>query len=226
MHCRVDRRPLLSLLFAVLGSPALAEADTQLWTMGVAQGAISGELIAYAEVQPRFTNGPERFGQLLLRPAIGVQLNKRTSVLFGYAYIRTEPRGGRASDEHRGWQQIAWPIARIDGLDITARTRLEQRSIVGADELGWRLRQQVRATRSIFRHGRTRGVVWTEPFYNLDTTRWGQRAGLDQWRTFIGVSMPLTDRASLEPGYLNQTLFRRGEDRVNHAASLNLFYRF
>lgn len=207
-------------------TPVQAETDTQLWAMGVAQGSISGDLIAYAEVQPRFTNGPDRFGQLLLRPAIGVQLDKKTSLLFGYAYVRTEPRGGLASDEHRAWQQITWPITRFDELEITARTRLEQRSIVGAADLGWRLRQQIRAARPISRDGRTKAVVWTEPFYNIDTTSWGQRSGLDQWRTFIGVAVPISDTVSIEPGYLNQTVFRRGEDRVNHAASLNLLYRF
>lgn len=215
-----------SAAFLLPLTPARAETDSQLWAMGVAQGSISGDLIAYAEVQPRFTDGPERFGQLLLRPALGVQLSRKTSVLFGYAYVRTEPRGGRASDEHRAWQQVTWPVASVDELDISARTRFEQRRVVGANDLGWRFRQQIRATRPISRDGRTKVVAWTEPFYNLDTTSWGQRAGFDQWRTFIGISSPIASRVTVEPGYLNQTVFRRGEDRVNHAASLNLFYRF
>jgi hypothetical protein len=206
--------------------PARAETDTQAWLMGVVQGPVTGRLIAYAEVQPRFTDGPDRFGQLLLRPAVGIQLGPRTAMLFGYAFVRTEPRAGRATSEHRAWQQISWPIARVGTLDISARTRIEQRSIVGADDLGWRFRQQVRASRPLSRGGQTRAVIWTEPFYNLDTTSWGQRAGFDQWRTFIGVAVPVAPKLSIEPGYLNQTVFRRGEDRVNHAASLNLFYRF
>lgn len=220
-------RLLASALAVFASTPAAAqEQDFQAWFMGVAQGRVGGDLIVYAEVQPRITDDASRLGQLLLRPALGVQLGARTSVLGGYAYVRTEPLGGTATDEHRFWQQVAWPVATVGRLTLTARTRLEQRTIEGADDLGWRFRQQVRATFPVARAEGVAGVVWTEPFYNLNGTAWGQRAGFDQWRTFVGAALPVGGKVSLEPGYMNQTVFRRGEDRSNHIASLNLFYRF
>lgn len=215
-----------ALPLAAMPAPAQASEDFQAWFMGVAQGRVKDDVIVYAEVQPRFTDNADRLGQLLLRPAIGIQLDRRTSVLVGYAYVRTEPLGGRATDEHRVWQQIAWPVATVGKLAVVARTRLEQRTVVGAVDLGWRFRQQIRATHPIAQGGRVAAVVWTEPFYNLNATDWGQRTGFDQWRTFVGAALPVADKLSVEPGYTNQTVFRRGENRSNHVAGLNLFYRF
>lgn len=91
--------------------------------------------------------------------------------------------------------------------------------------MGWRLRQQLRATAPL--SGKTRAVGWTEAFISMDDTSWGQRSGLDQWRNFVGVSVPMSKAVSIEPGYLNQWVVRRGSaDRVNHVASVSLFARF
>ena len=70
---------------------------------------------------------------------------------------------------------------------------------------------------------RARAVAFTEGFFNLNSTQWGARDGVDQWRTFVGVGLPVAKRMRLEPGYLNQRVFRRGEDRTNHVLSATLF---
>ncbi|PAX09198.1 DUF2490 domain-containing protein [Sphingomonas lenta] len=221
------------LAFALATSaafPAAAHAqeeDLQQWTLLAAQGPVSDKVVIYAELQPRFTDDVSRLGQLLIRPAIGYRLSSDVTAFLGYAYVRTEPLNGRATDEHRIFQQLSFPILKgAGGFTVTARTRLEQRTVVGADEMGWRFRQQVRAQAPIRRGGQLQAIAWTEPFYNFDTTDWGQRRGFDQVRTFIGLGVPITQGLTAEPGYLNQTVFRRGEDRVNHIASLTLFYRF
>lgn len=225
------RRVAIALL-ASSGLPAAAhgqEQDLQQWTLLAAQGEVADRVVVYAEVQPRFTNEVSRLGQLLIRPAIGYRINDDFTALVGYAYVRTDPLGGRATDEHRFFQQLNSTLYRGGGgLTITGRTRLEQRTVVGAEETGWRFRQVIRAQAPVkdVRGGKLQAIAWTEPFYNLDSTDWGQRQGFDQVRTFIGLGVPITEGLTAEPGYLNQTVFRRGEDRVNHVASLTLFYRF
>lgn len=216
-------------ILASAAAPAALQAqeqDLQQWTLLAATGRVSGDLVVYAEIQPRVTDNVGRLGQLLIRPAIGVQISRDVQFLAGYAYVRTEPLGRQATDEHRAWQQLIWPIYKGAGLTVTARTRLEQRSVEGFDELGWRLRQQVRAQAPLRPGSRVQAILWTEPFYAFDTTDWGQRRGFDQLRTFIGLGVPLTKKLMVEPGYMNQTVFRRGEDRSNHIASLTLLYRF
>ena len=94
--------------------------------------------------------------------------------------------------------------------------------VEGRSGTGWRLRQLLRVQTPIARGGAVQLVTFTESFFNLNTTRWGARDGVDQWRSFMGVGFPVGRRARLEPGYLNQRVIRRGEDRTNHVLSATL----
>ena len=145
--------------------------------------------------------------------------------MVGYAYVRTDPETGRTTEEHRIWQQLQFAALRTKAGAplVISRTRLEQRMIEGRDDTGWRLRQFVRLQVPIARKGAVQAVAFTEGFFNLNSTQWGARDGVDQWRTFVGVGLPVAKRMRLEPGYLNQRVFRRGEDRTNHVLSATLF---
>lgn len=190
------------------------------------QGSIKGDLLFWAEAQTRFTDGTSRLGQAIIRPAIGVRLAKDMSAHLGYAYVRTDPETGTATDEHRLWEQLIFPIARTKrGLYVWGRSRVEQRFVEGRRDTGWRLRQFVRAQMPIRPGGKVAGVVFSEVFYALNSTDFGARAGFDQWRNFVGVSLPVGKGITVEPGYLNQTIFRPGRDRTNHVFSTTLFVR-
>ncbi len=223
------RAPILAaaLTAAAVATPARAqEEDLQQWTLLAATGRIAGDIVVYGEVQPRLTDDVGRLGQLLIRPAIGVQVSRDVQLLAGYVYVRTEPLGRPATDEHRAWQQVSWTAVRTPGFTLSSRTRLEQRTLEGARDLGWRLRQQIRAQGTLRPGGKLQAIGWAEPFYNLDSTDWGARRGFDQLRAFVGLGVPITAKITAEPGYLNQLVFRRGTDRMNHVANLSLFYRF
>lgn len=68
-------------------------------------------------------------------------------------------------------------------------------------------------------------VVWSEAFLNLNDADSEPCEGMDRWRNFVGVSVPVAKGVMLEPGYLNQAVFRQGEDRLDHIASMPMFYR-
>ena len=90
---------------------------------------------------------------------------------------------------------------------LISRTRLEQRMLEGRDDTGWRLRQFVRVQVPIARQGTVQAVAFTEGFFNLNSTSWGARDGVDQWRTFVGVGVPVAPRMRLEPvSYTHLTL--------------------
>jgi hypothetical protein len=206
--------------------PAQAhDHDFQYWTQLTAFGPVKGDFLGYLELQPRLWDNAARLGQLVVRPAVGYRITPDTNVLLGYAYVRTDPLGGIATDENRLWQQLIYPLLKMDGLTVLARSRLEQRTVVNAGSLGWRFRQQVRAQAPLSSGSRVLGVAWTEAFYNFNTTDWGAREGFDQVRAFVGVQLPLTDRLNVEPGYVNQTIFRLGRDRMNHILGIYLNYR-
>lgn len=216
------------VVLAMLASAPLhaAEEDTQFWGAVIVNADVSKDVVITMEGVARLTDGASRLGQSILRPSIGYRLGKNTIASLGYGYIPTDPVGPASSDEHRIWQQLAFTVVgNGSDLTVTGRSRLEQRWIEGRDDMGWRLRQQLRATAPL--SGKTRAVGWTEAFISMDDTSWGQRSGLDQWRNFVGVSVPMSKAVSIEPGYLNQWVVRRGSaDRVNHVASVSLFARF
>ncbi|WP_066648502.1 MULTISPECIES: DUF2490 domain-containing protein [Sphingomonas] len=215
----------LAALLLAAASPAQAEDDGQAWAQLLVQGPIKGDVIFWAEAQTRLTDAT-RATQILLRPAIGVRLARDTTAHVGYVYVHTDSANGAATNEHRLWQQLSFPILRNSrGLYVWGRSRIEQRMVEGRRDTGVRLRQFVRAQMPLRRGAKLSGVVFVEGFYAANSTDWGARAGFDQVRTFAGVSIPLNKQVNLEPGYLNQTIFRIGPDRVNHVASLNLFVR-
>ncbi|MBX9881136.1 MAG: DUF2490 domain-containing protein [Sphingomonas sp.] len=214
--------PIFATL-ALLGAatPARADHDFQTWPVGIVQGKIKQDAIFWLEVQPRITDDAERLGQLLIRTAIGVQLSKRASIHSGYTFVRTDPIGRALTHEHRLWQQLLVPLSPPGKrLTITARTRLEERFVEGYEGVGWRLRQQLRLQHPLGGRSKLSGVLWSEPFYSFNTTDWGQRSGWDQVRSFVGLSIPVTKQLTVEPGYLNQTVFRANGTRYNHIANM------
>ena len=205
-------------------TPAAALAgDLQAWGGTTVTAPVTGKLSASMEAQARLTGDVSRLGQLILRPSIGWRVADRHTLSLGYAYVRSEPGGTPVTNEHRLWQQAVYGIVGSgEGVMLDGRTRLEQRFVEGKEGTGWRLRQQLRLTAPV---AGVRAVLWSEPFYNIDDAGWGQRQGFDQLRAFAGVNLKVNDMVTVEPGYLHQRVFRRGEDRINHVASLSMNVR-
>jgi hypothetical protein len=218
---------LLALFLGLAVEPALAaEKDFQSWLSATGATALSPKLDVTMEGHFRFYDDASHLGQMLLRPSLTYKLDGGWSLSAGYAYARTDARGAAVANEHRAWEQVGYRFTANDKMVVTGRTRVEQRFVEGRDGAGWRVRQQVRAAHALPGLGRTQALAWNETFYSLNDTDFGQRAGFDQTRTFIGLSLPLAAGTTIEPGYLNHRTFRDGPDRVNHIVAVNLFTRF
>jgi hypothetical protein len=211
----------LALVLALPCPAFAAEEDLQAWTAATATIGTGGRTVVWMEAQLRLRDEGARVGQVLLRPAVGYRLGATETAFLGYAYVQTAVADGPDTREHRVWQQLSFrALGDGAGPTITGRTRLEQRMVEGADDVGLRLRQMVRITAPL--SGRARAVGWAEGFAGLGATTWGQPAGFDRLRTFAGIALPLGKGASLEPGYMNEWIARKGADRVNHIASLTI----
>jgi len=182
------------------------------------------EWFVRGEAQERFTDDADRLGQLLLRSMIGYRINDQVNIGAGYAYILTDPVGPAKSNEHRIYQELN--IRLIDaanGITLDSRSRLEQRLFEEDSETGWRYRNFIQLRVPVSENNKF--VAYTEPFIGLNDTRFN-RSGLAVWRNFAGVSIPLADGIEVVPGYLNQHVFRDGEDRSDHVANVNVFMNF
>ena len=213
----------------LLASPAAAETsqDEQAWLNLTAMGPVSGDLVYFAEAQPRVGDGMSRLDQLVLRGAIGLNLSPSLTLYQGYGHIVTPVENGRDVNEERSFQQINAALAKPWGGELTSRTRLEQRWRSDGSDTGWRLREMLRYEKPLKRESDAlNALVHAEAFVALNNTDWGARAGFDQLRTFIGAEIGIRGASTVEAGYLNQVIDQRGgRTRINHVASLTLFLR-
>lgn len=220
----------------------LREGD-QIWAMTALQGGFGwidpklDRVKGYLELQGRWRG----FGQsldtaFLPRFALGYAINHQVTVFAGFADVVGDPANHVASGrpsrdpfrELRPYEQITWDVP-VEGFTLQSRTRLEQRII--HDNLGWRLREFVKATVDVPGSNRLYLAAYDELFFDLDDTsrRAGhQHKGFRQNRAFAGLGYHVDPKkhGSIEVGYLNQWLNPRNADRANHVLSLNLFLNY
>ena len=225
------RRLILSLsaLASCLGAPAHAETsqDEQFWLNLTSMGSIKDDLVYFAEIQPRVGDGISRIDQALFRGAIGWKFSPSVTLYQGFAHIVVPVESGKDVNEERSFQQINWTLGKPWAGELSSRTRLEQRWRSDGDDMGWRLREMLRYEKPLNPGSDAlNALVYAEGFVALNDTDWGVRGGFDQLRSFIGAEVGLPGASTLEVGYLNQVINQRGGDtRVNHVASVTLFFR-
>lgn len=204
-----------------------AEEDNQAWTTVNLNKSFNAKWNANLELQARFTEDFSELGQRFIRPSLNYRHNEIYTFTLGYADVLTDPANRASFSEYRPWQQVGFRLFKNDyGTQLTGRTRLEQRFVEGGNDMGLRLRHQTRLEVPIEAHATTKWLAWNETFYSFNDTDWGQRADFDQTRNFLGLMVPVQSNLALEAGYLNQTIFQPGEDRMNHAVSTSFTYRF
>lgn len=211
---------------AVLAAaPARAAIDDlQAWPGIAISGRIADGLLGTEEITARVTDDVGRLGQLEIRTQLGHPVSKSVTLWVGHVRLITYARAGRDQIEDQAVEQVSWVIGDVFGGTLASRTRLEQRFQRGVGEIAWRAREQLRWVRPLRKDG-PRAVLWIEPFVSLNRTR-GVPDGLDQLRSFAGVSVPVGKGVDLEAGYLNQYLNRRPRDQSNHVLSTTLNLRF
>lgn len=219
----------LSASLALLALPARAATreDEQLWINLTAMGSVKGKLVYFAEIQPRVGDGVSRVDQALFRGAIGWKFSPAITLYQGFAHVVAPTGGGTDVNEERSFQQLNWMLGKPWGGELSSRTRLEQRWRSDGDDMGWRLREMLRYERPLKAGSdAVNALVYAEGFVALNDTDWGARSGFDQLRSFAGAELGLPGASTIEVGYLNQVINQRaGDSRVNHVASVTLFFR-
>lgn len=221
------RAAVVSSLFAAMFAATAAQAfdDNQSWNAWTVNLKVTDTVTVAHESHFRFYDDASRLGQLLMRPQVTYNASANHSYTVGYAYILTRPSTGVVLNEHRAWQQLGYTGLALGKWMLSGRTRLEQRYVEGrGGDIGWRLRQQVRAVVPV--GGTVQALLWNETFVGFNKTAWGQRANLDQSRSFLGVAWRISDKHTLEPGAMHQRIFRNGPDTDNIVLSVTLVSRF
>jgi hypothetical protein len=174
------------------------------------------------ELTLRFSDKRNGLYEIESNTLLGYRLNKVVTVWAGYTHDPQYSGGNFIVMEHRAREQVTFDgFAKLGGGKLSGRLRLEQRWRHGIDGTGWRLRPYLKYSLPIA--GKTALNLSTEPFLNLNTTRFQKQSGLERVRNLVSLSTPLTNRLSGEIGYMNQHGFvRHGPDTSDNIAYFGL----
>ncbi|HKU92878.1 MAG TPA: DUF2490 domain-containing protein [Sphingomicrobium sp.] len=206
-----------------LATPAVAAtSDSQLWTNLNLNVKISDRWRLSEEGTVRFSDNRNGLYELEVNSLLGYRLNKMVTLWAGYTHNPQYASGDFTVMEHRAREQATFDgFAKLGGGKLNGRVRFEQRWREHVDGTGWRLRPYLKYSVPIA--GKTALNLSSEPFFNLNTTPFQKRTGLDRVRNLVTVSTPLTKALSGEIGYLNQHGFvKNGPDTSDNVAYFGL----
>src|SRR3546814_18059305 len=106
--------------------------------------------------------------------------------------------------EERPRQQNRFPLGGFAGGKLSGRVRLEERLRRDGDDIGLRLRPQIKYTLPLGTGSKTALVLSHESFLQVNDTDWGQASGYARIRNAIGVKTPLGKVGAVELGNPNQ----------------------
>jgi hypothetical protein len=195
---------------ALFASPAAAAtSDSQLWTNLNATVKLSDHWRLSEEVTVRFSDRRNGLYEVESNTLLGYRLNKVVTLWAGYTHNPQYFAGDFTGMEHRAREQVTFDgFGRLGKGKLSARIRLEQRWRNGVDGTGWRVRPYLKYSLPIA--GKTALNLSSEPFFNLNTTSFQRKAGLDRMRNLITISTPLIKSVTGEAGYMNQHGFVSG----------------
>jgi hypothetical protein len=175
---------------------------------------------AHLEGQWRRANLGLTSQQILLRPALNFQLNKKVMLTGGYGFVETFRYGDFPArenfPEHRTYEQ-AQITQKFLGLDWQNRLRLEQRHILGyAARYENRFRYMLRTNVPINKQYYV--GIYNEVFYNF-----GKNVAFnvfDQNRAYIALGRNLKHQTRFEVGFMEQTVQHRDGKVFEHNHTL------
>ena len=195
---------------ALFASPAAAAtSDSQLWTNLNATVKLSDHWRLSEEATVRFSDKRNGLYEVESNTLLGYRLNKVVTLWAGYTHNPQYSAGDFTGMEHRAREQVTFDgFGRLGKGKLSARIRLEQRWRNGVDGTGWRVRPYLKYSLPIA--GKTALNLSSEPFFNVNTTSFQRKAGLDRMRNLITISTPLIKSVTGEVGYMNQHAFVSG----------------
>lgn len=223
-------RHIIAALLLCTAAPALAQTDTdsQLWLTASASTDITDNIDITLETVLRFGSDADGLYEGEYGGDLGYTTEGGIKFSAGYMRVPQYSRAGVTAIEDRARQAISFGVGEFAGGKLSARVRIEERWRNTGSDTGFRFRPKLTWVRPFTPKGKTALVVSHESLIELNDTDWGQSAGYDRMRNFIGIATPLIDGVKVEGGYLNQWGVKRDGDpaSVDHALSLSLAYSF
>ncbi len=232
----------VGLVFTMLAKVCAAQSNTIGWLASFNTIKLEGKWSVHTDVQFRSTHQLEHMNQILIRPGINYQLNKKMIVSGGYAYthVRAVVAGesGYIAD-HRIWEQFMYNH-RIKPIYTQHRFRLEQRFLTkpvlengkvkgGKDFYANRFRYFIRnifplQNKATFTKGAF-VALQNEVFLNFGNTENVNGKVFDQNRLYGAVGYRLAKQFDVEAGYMYQFVQGRSFNTNNNIIQVATYLR-
>ena len=218
----------------------ISDSNLNGWYMYFGDHPISQRWGVHLEGQWRRNDVINRPQQLLLRPAVNLEVNPNLVLTGGYAYVKSHPYGDfparDAFPEHRVFQQLLLKH-KVGRVDVQHRYRLEQRfigqvlrSASGSPAVdSWRYQNRFRyfVKASVPLSG-SKDSKWYLGFYDEVLLHFAPNSGasvFDQNRAYAALGRKLSRTEKIEVGYMNQTLIQRNGrvQEYNHTLQVSFF---
>lgn len=224
-----------SFIFLLLLSSNLyadTETRTSSWFMSLSRFQFTEQSRGFLDIQPRFTvddipggdNGS--IDTLLIRGALGYQINPNIGIYQGYGII---PTYDPDKVEHRSFQELLAKQSITNSLSLVHRLRFEQRFLEDVDDTAFRFRYFARLTYPLSGiHEKLSLAINEEIFIHLNDVGNGPQSGFNQNRLFVGLNYKISNSLAFEAGYQNQFINGRNgsDDVINHIAFLGMLTNF
>lgn len=212
---------------------AAAQSNTMGWFASFNTIKLKDKWSLHTDVQFRSTDKFEHMNQILLRPGINYQLNKKMIVSAGYAY--THQRAAAAGitgyvPDHRIWQQFIYN-QKLSQLAIQHRFRLEERfvpkPVVVNNKIEndgslytTRLRYFIRnilplKQQPVFTKGAF-VALQNEVFVNISNKKNVNGKFFDQNRLYPAIGYRFSKKFDIDAGYMYQYVKGKGSASANN----------
>lgn len=197
---------------------------TSYWIKAVITGPASStnkKIKYYAEPELRLIDDRYLLDEAHMYLGLGYQFNKNLADYIGIAPVVSENLKGVSIHEARFWQQMDWKICDSKSINISTRSRLEERKDVSeASRMAFRAREKISVTIPIYNLKTYDLAFSNESFFNINHPKWVSNKFYAENRAFIGIEKHISKKTYIDLGYLNQFLFRQQPERMNNAISL------
>lgn len=207
---------LFLVFFISLNLHASKDSDFGSWNTLVVTKDLNKQFSLINEVHLRFSHDITRLSQSLIRPSVNYKINNSHSLAAGYTWVYSSTAlAPKNTNEHNIWEQYKY-IFNFRDLDLTSRSRLEQRFIQRVSKTNWRYRHFVEVKRSLNNKIIDFLSISDEMFFLLnDTARGIDNRGYSENRLYIGLGKNVDKQSTLQLGYQHQNIRRFGQNNFN-----------
>jgi hypothetical protein len=221
---------LLTAMSVATAPPAAAQVrreDVSAWGIATLTIPAGDRLEITLDGHIGLNDRATRAGRFFARGLVYYRVADPVQIGGGYGYFYNDEPFAPAVRQHRVFFDLNYRTPeRRDATTVQLRTRLERRTTPGGEETAWVGRQLVRVELPITGGDRpVRLVGFHESFVALNGTRWNGPGGHASMFDFLGFALPLGRRSSVDVGYLNNTTFVPGRNRLRHGPAITLSVR-